>query len=99
MERKTSFISNGFTAQVSIFNFPVTNLGTIRSLVERVHCSLPWEIGTAQISCVAVEEDTEASPLFLSEVNSEVSLLKLPSNICEDSELQPASWAGSAAKG
>lgn len=39
------------------------------------------------------EENTEATPLLLSEVSSEVSLLKLPSNICEDTELQPASWA------
>lgn len=71
------------------------------SLDESVHCSLPWEIRTAQISCGAgsVEEDTEATPLLPSEVSSEVSLLKLPSNFCEDTELQPASWAGPAVKG
>lgn len=39
------------------------------------------------------EENTEATPLLLSEASSEVSLLKLPSTICEDTELQPASWA------
>lgn len=100
MERR-HFISNGFTAQVLIFNFPVTNLGTMWSLDESVHCSLPWEIRTAQISCgaVSMEEDTEATPLLPSEVSSEVSLWKLPSNICEDTELQPARWAGPAAKG
>lgn len=100
-ERRTSFISNGFTAQVLISNFPVPKLRTVWSLDESLHCSPPWEIRTAQIECgtVSLEEGTEGTPLLPSEVSREGSLLKLPSNICEDTELQPASWAGPAAKG